>query len=65
MYVATVDIIPLMLHDTSVSTIFLETLAMMLGLVCVCARAHVGLGLHYLVTYHYQRAHVRSHTFVD
>lgn len=30
-YVATVDIIPLMLQDTSISTIFVETLAMMLG----------------------------------
>ena len=32
MYVATVDIIPLMLQDTSIRTIFIETLAMMLGL---------------------------------
>jgi len=30
-YVATVDIIPLMLQDTSISTILVETLAMMLG----------------------------------
>jgi len=30
-YVATVDIIPLMLQDTTISTIFVETLAMMLG----------------------------------
>ena len=30
-YVATVDIIPLMLQDTSISTILVETLAMVLG----------------------------------
>ena len=34
-YVATVDIIPLMLQDTSIRTIFIETLAMMLGLCLV------------------------------
>ena len=45
MYVATVDIIPLMLQDTTISTIFVETLAMMLGLTPYI-RSHPTLDAH-------------------
>ena len=40
-YVATVDIIPLMLQDNSISTIFVETVAMMLGVALNCGMLYL------------------------
>jgi len=59
-YVATVDIIPLMLQDTTISTIFVETLAMMLGLT-LYPRSHPTLDAH---PSNFRHADLTLYTFI-